>query len=516
MDALAASGIPGLWPQLAALSCATLLPLVAGLPPIVAIIESTYVMTQREIWKQMARFWGKLFGIALLAWTLGSLLLAILYLADRGRIGDHVQGLASPTVTVFFLPFALAAGLLLWNAFRDWWSLGQIRHLLVTWAWVPLSALAVLNVAIGYGLLDNPAGAALDPATLRMRIDDLPALLLNPAAQSRFVHTLGACYLTAATVVLSVSAWYLLRNRNVRIARRSLTVAASFGLAAALSVAVLGERNGYAGSPGQQMRIAAIAAEWHTRDAPAPFTLFGFPDSREYTTRAAVEVPWLLGLAATHSWRQPVAGIDRLEQANAARIRRGSMALATLDTPLADPSRSAVAGDLPPAGGDDLAYGLLLLRHTGDPARADAPTIVAAARDTVPDVPLLFWSFRAMTLLGTYAIVLFACAFWLASKRRLDRRVFLRVAACSLPVPWIAGALGWIVSEAGRGAWLVDGLLPITETHLGRTDAIIGAIGCAGTAILAVAGAILIARVVRLGPEGLGFWPMDSGRAGRY
>ncbi len=516
MDAPATLGVSALWPQLVAFYCATLLPLVAGLPPIVAIIESTYVMTQREIWKQMARFWGKLFGIALLAWVLGSLLLAILYLADHAPIGHHVRGLASPAVIAFFLPFVLAAGLLLWNGFRDWWSLGRIRHLLVTWAWVPLSALAVLKVAIGYGLMDNPAGADLDPGTLQVRIHDLPALLLNPAAQSRFVHTLGACYLTAATLVLSVSAWYLLRDRNVRIARRSLTVAASFGLAAALSVAVLGDRTGYAQSPGQQMRIAAIAAEWHTRDAPAPFAIFGLPDSRERATRAAVEVPWLLGLAATHSWRKPVAGMDRLEQANVARIHLGIRALTTLDTPLADPARAVVEDDLPPAGGHDLGYGLLLLRHVADPAHADAAMIAAAARDTEPDVPLLFWSFRAMALLGSYAIVLFACAFWLASKRRLDRRGFLRVAACSLPVPWIAGALGWIVSEAGRGPWLVDGLLPITETHLGRTDALIGAIGCAGTATLAVAGAILIVRVVRLGPEGLGFWPMDSGRAGRY
>ena len=85
-------------------------------------------------------------------------------------------------------------------------------------------------------MLDNPLGVDLDPGSLRLWIRDWPAVLLNPAAQSRFVHLMGACYLTAAAVVLAVSAWYLLHGRNVRIARRSLTVAAAFGFAAALSV----------------------------------------------------------------------------------------------------------------------------------------------------------------------------------------------------------------------------------------------------------------------------------------
>jgi cytochrome d ubiquinol oxidase subunit I len=159
---------------------------------------------------------------------------------------------------------------------------------------------------------------------------------------------------------------------------------------------------------------------------------------------------------------------------------------------------------------------LLLLRHTANPSQAGHALIAAAARDTLPDVPLLFWSFRAMALLGVYAIILFGCAVWLASKRRLDQRVFLRIAAWSQPVPWVAGALGWIVSEAGRGAWLVDGLLPVTETHLTGTQATIGAIAFVAMGFLVVTGGILITRLVRLGPEGLGFWPMDPGRAGRY
>jgi cytochrome d ubiquinol oxidase subunit I len=119
-------------------------------------------------------------------------------------------------------------------------------------------------------------------------------------------------------------------------------------------------------------------------------------------------------------------------------------------------------------------------------------------------------------LLGLYAIVLFGCAFWLASNRKLDRRWFLRMAAWSLPVPWIAGALGWIVSEAGRGPWVIDGVLPVTEIHASRPDMIIGAIACIAIVVLFVAGTALLVRLVRIGPEGLKFWPDDPGKAGKY
>ena len=223
--------------------------------------------------------------------------------------------------------------------------------------------------------MDNPAGACLDSRNLQVRICDLPAALLNPAAQARFVHLLGASYLTAATLVLSVSAWYLGHRRNVQIARRSMTVAASFGLAAALSLAVLGERGA---------------------------------------------------------------------------------------------------------------------------------------------APLLSWSFRAMVLLGVCAIALFGVAFWRASRRQLDRRGFLRLAAWSLPVPWVAGALGWLVSETGRGPWLVAGLLPATTTQAGARESAIGVIACAAVAGLSVAGAVLSLRLMRLGPEGMGIWPADSDMARRY
>ena len=102
-------------------------------------------------------------------------------------------------------------------------------------------------------------------------------MLFNPVAQSKFVHTVSAGYVTGAIFVLSIGAYYILRQRHVAIARRSLTVAASFGLASALSVVVLGDESGYTAGENQKMKIAAIEAMWETEPAPASFTLFGAP-----------------------------------------------------------------------------------------------------------------------------------------------------------------------------------------------------------------------------------------------
>src|SRR5262249_14880210 len=118
---------------------------------------------------------------------------------------------------------------------------------------------------------------------------------------------------------------------------------------------------------------------------------------------------------------------------------------------------------------DDLGFGLLTLRYTLDPATASEEVIDRAAWSTVPNVPVLFWSFRIMVGLGFFFIFLFAAALYLATRTRLEKRWFLRLALYSLPLPWVAAELGWIVAEYGRQPWAIDGVLPtflgVSATH---------------------------------------------------
>src|SRR5579863_3685792 len=207
--------------------------------------------------------------------------------------------------------------------FFGWNRLSRVQHLIVTCLMALGTNLSALWILIANGWMQYPVGARFNVATMRMEVTDFFAVVFNPVAQAKFVHTVSAGYVTGSMFVLSISAFYLLRGRHRGLAIRSLTVAASFGLASALSVVVLGDESGYMAGQNQKMKIAAIEAMWQTETPPASFTVFGLPDQRTHTTRAAVRVPWVLGLIATRSIDTPVAGIDDLVRDAGARIRSG-------------------------------------------------------------------------------------------------------------------------------------------------------------------------------------------------
>ncbi len=487
-------------------------PLTLGLSMILVIMESVYVMTGREIWKRMTRFWGMLFGINFAMGVATGITMEFQFGTNWAYYSHYVGDvfgapLAIEGLTAFFLESTFV-GLF----FFGWERLSRVGHLIVT-ALVALgSSLSALWILIANAWMQNPVGAQFNHETMRMELVSFSRVLLNPVAQAKFVHTVAAGYVVGSVFVLAVSAWYLLRGRNVDIARRSMAVAASFGLACSLSVVVLGDESGYEASENQKMKIAAIEAEWHTDKPPAGFTVFGFPDEQAHLTHAEVKVPWLLGLIATRSVDEPVLGIFDLVARARLRIVSGMEAHAALQALRAQPQDAAAQARFE-AHRADLGYGLLLLRYVDDPARATPGQIDAAAWSTVPNVPVLFWCFRVMVGLGLFLIVLFAVAFYLSARHRFEQhRWFLRVAFLSLPLPWIAAELGWIVAEYGRQPWAIDGLLP---TFLGvsatpATNVVLSLIGfVVFYSTLAAVDVYLLVRMIRRGPDGLGYWPPE-------
>ncbi len=185
-------------------------------------------------------------------------------------------------------------------------------------------------------------------------------------------------------------------------------------------------------------------------------------------------------------------------------MRTGIVAFEALERIRADPN-DAAARRLFDANWRDLGYALLLKRHTADVAGATADEIAAAARDTVPSVAALFWTFRIMVGIGFFFIALFALAFYMASARRLENRWFLGVCLLSLPLPWIAAELGWFVAEHGRQPWVIEGVLP---TYLGVSSLSAGDVwfSLAGFIVfytaLAVVEFALMVKYIRIGPYG--------------
>jgi cytochrome d ubiquinol oxidase subunit I len=467
-------------------------------------------MTGREIWKRMTQFWGVLFGINFAMGVATGVTMEFQFGTNWAYYSHYVGDvfgtpLALEGLMAFFLE-ATFIGLF----FFGWDRLSRVQHLAVTWLLALGTNLSALWILIANGWMQFPVGAEFNLDTMRMEVTSFSAVMFNPVAQAKFVHTVSAGYVLGAMFVLSISAWYLLKGRNVDFAKRSMTVAASFGLASALSVVVLGDESGYTVSENQKMKLAAIEAMWETEPAPASFTLFGFPDVATRTTHFAIRVPWVMGLIGTRSIDGVLPGIHELVDDAAVRISRGLKAYTAMQRLRVDRNDAAARATFD-ANKSDLGYALLLRRNLDDPAEATAADIQRAADSTIPNVPVLFWSFRIMVACGMYFIALFAYSFWLASKRRLDaKRWYLKLALYSLPLPWVAIELGWIVAEYGRQPWAISGVLPtaLGVSSVSARQVLFSIIGfVVFYTALAVVDAVLMFRYARKGPDGLGMWP---------
>ncbi len=479
-------------------------PLTLGLSVLLAIMESIYVTTGRTIWRDMVRFWGLLFGINFAMGVATGITMEFEFGTNWAYYAHYVGDifgapLAIEGLMAFFLE-ATFIGLF----FFGWNRLSRVQHLFVTCMMALGTNLSALWILIANGWMQYPVGAHFNIETMRMEVTDFWAVVFNPVAQAKFVHTVSAGYVTGAMFVLSVSAFYLLRRRYRGLAIRSMTVAASFGLAAALSVVVLGDESGYMAGQNQKMKVAAIEAMWHTEPAPASFTVIGLPETDTHKTEYAVHIPYVLGLIATRSLHGQVEGIENLVADARTRIRSGMLAYGAMETLRRHPDDAAARTQFN-AHVKDLGYALLLKRYTPNVTDATDSQIAAAARDTVPPVLPLFFTFRIMVGLGFYFIALFGTMFVLASRRRLEsHRWLLHVCLWSLPLPWLAAELGWVVAEVGRQPWTIDGVLP-TFLSVSNIPAYNVWISLAGFvlfySVLAVVEVILMLRAIRHGPD---------------
>ncbi len=449
-------------------------PLTLGLSVILAIMETVYVMTGRPIWRQMTKFWGTLFGINFVLGVATGITMEFQF-GMNGSYYSHYVGdifgapLAIEGLMAFFLE-ATFIGLM----FFGWDRLTPVKHVIVTWLVALGSNFSALWILIANGWMQNPVGATFDPMSMRMEMTNFFDVLFNPVAQAKFVHTVSAGYVTASVFVLGVSAWFLLKGRHTDLARRSIAVATSFGLAAALSVVVLGDESGYEAGENQKMKLAAIEAMWETEPAPASFTAFGFPDQEARETKWAIHIPYVMGLIGTRSLTTQIPGINDLVKHNEGRIADGLIALDALEQiraakGMATPELKATFE----AHSANLGYAFLLKKYVDDPRQATPEQIKMAANDTVPHVWPLFWSFRIMVALGFAFIAVMIYFFWKTNFRGGDYpRWALRAAVIIIPAPWIAAEMGWFTAEFGRQPWTVDGILPtvLSVSHLTAAD----------------------------------------------
>ncbi|MES2105281.1 MAG: cytochrome ubiquinol oxidase subunit I [Pseudomonadota bacterium] len=481
-------------------------PLTLGLSWVLVIMESVYVMTGKEIYRDMTKFWGKLFGINFAMGVTTGLTLEFQFGTNWAYYSHYVGDifgvpLAIEGMMAFFLESTFV-GLF----FFGWARLSKVQHLGVTFLVALGSNLSALWILIANGWMNNPVGAEFNFETMRMELVNMQDVIFNPVAQVKFVHTVAAGYVTASMFVLGISAFYLLKARDTSFALRSFAVAAGFGLASTLSVIVLGDESGYTAGEVNKVKLAAIEAEWNTEPAPAGITVFGLPNDKEERTDYAIKIPYVLGLIATRSADTEVKGIKDLKKDHEVRIRNGMLAYAAL--------LKLKSGDKSPeARADfdklkaDLGFGLLLKKYTDKVVDATPEQIRMAVNDTIPKVWPLFWSFRLMVALGLLFLAIFSASFYFLIRKQLaPQRWLLKLAVISIPLPWVAAELGWFTAEYGRQPWTISGVLP---THLSASSlqpsslyfSLAGFIGF--YTVLLVIEMMLMVKYVRQGPSSL-------------
>ncbi len=482
-------------------------PLTLGMTWMLVIMESVYVMTGKEVYKDMTRFWGKLFGINFALGVTTGITLEFQFGTNWAYYSHYVGDIFGAPLAIEGLMAFFLESTFIGLFFFGWDRLTRQRHLLVTLLMAIGTNLSALWILIANGWMQNPVGAEFNYVTMRMEMTDFWAVVFNPDAQAKFVHTVSAGYVTGAMFVLSISAWYLLRRKDVEFAKRSFRIAAAFGLASIASVIVLGDESGYMVGEAQQTKMAAIEAMWETEPAPAGLNLIALPNEAGMRNDFEIKLPWIMGLIGTRSVSKQIPGIVEIKEKNRERIISGIEAVQRLEALRKNPADAELKARFAERK-DDLGFGLLLKKYTKDVSAATPEMIEKAVNDTVPRVSPLFWSFRLMVGLGFAMLALFGLSTWYSVQGSFgERRWLLRAAVWSLPMPWLACELGWFVAEYGRQPWTIYGVLP---THLSVSTLTVGSLygsiaGFVGFyTILLIVELYLMVKFARQGPGSLG------------
>lgn len=482
-------------------------PLTLGLVWLLVIMESVYVMTGKIIWKDMTRFWGKLFGINFALGVTTGITMEFQFGTNWAYYSHYVGDIFGAPLAIEGLMAFFLESTMVGLFFFGWNRMSRTQHLLTTVLMALGTNLSALWILIANGWMQAPVGAEFNVETMRMEMTNFADVIFNPDAQAKFVHTVSAGYTAAAMFVLSISAWYLLKGKNVEFAKRSFHVAAAFGLAGVMSVIVLGDESGYTVGEAQQTKLAAMEAMWETEEAPAGLKLIAGINEDEQKNDWELEIPYVMGLIGTRSLDKQIPGIHDIKARNTEHVKRGIVAVGLLEKLREDPSNEALQEQFK-AVKDSLGFGLLLKQYTEDVSKATPEMIQRAVDDSIPAVSPMFWSFRIMVGLGFLMLALFGLAFYFALKGQyVEKRKFLWLCLLMLPAPWLAIEAGWFVAEYGRQPWTIYGVLPtyLSVSTVSKASVIGSMVGFISFyTFLLIIEMYLMVKFTRMGPASLG------------
>ncbi len=448
-------------------------PLTLGLSFIVAMMETIYVRTGNEEWKRLTKFWMTLFGINFAIGVATGIILEFEFGTNWSNyswfVGDIFGApLAVEGILAFFLESTFVAVM-----FFGWNKVSKKFHLTSTWLVAIGANLSALWILVANAWMQNPVGMTFNPETARNEMTSFWAVLFNPAAVSKFLHTISSGFLLASMFVLGISAWFLLKKREEVLAKRSILVAAVFGLLSSLLVAYTGDSSARTVSRVQPVKFASMEALYEGK-TNAGLVAFGvLKDSgrkigekkiKDFAFR--IEIPKLLSVLTGGDKEAYVAGINDHVSGNpekgilsaSEKMEKGKYAANLLsDYKKARSEKNIEQAEKIKGIFNSKDFQNDYFRHFGYSA-------ISKPEDVIPDVSGSFYSFHLMVILGFLFILTFALAlYFLFTGTIAGKRWFLWLALFSIPLTYIASELGWVLAEVGRQPWIIQDLLPVSR-----------------------------------------------------
>lgn len=412
-------------------------PLTLGLGVVMSVMETMYVIKKDDFWRSAARFWQKLFGINFAIGVATGIILEFEFGTNFSNyswfVGDIFGApLAIEGILAFFMEATFIAIM-----FFGWDKVGKKTHLAATWLTSIGTMISAWWILVANSWMQHPVGMAFNPDTVRNEMMDFFTVAFQPTAVIKFTHAVSSGWMTGAMFVIAVSAWFLMRKRNVELAKRSMIVAAVVGLIGTGLCFMAGDKHGVEIAKTQPMKLAAAEGLMDgSNEAPFSFV-------------PGIEVPHMLSMLATHDWNGYVWGVNDLKAEGAKQIEEGKVALEAFQTYRANRETNPEVAEEALVTFNEhkqyFGYGYL-----------------DSADELVPNVPICYWCFRGMIACGSLVALVFVLSLLFGWKGWLEKyQWFWWLCLLGLPCVYIAGQCGWIFTEVGRQPWAIQGLLPV-------------------------------------------------------
>ena len=446
-------------------------PLTLGLGVIVGIMETIYyVISGKQMYKDMTRFWGKLFGINFAIGVATGLTMEFQFGTNWSNyswfVGDIFGApLAIEGIMAFFMEATFIAVM-----FFGWNKVSKRFHLASTWLTAIGATISALWILVANSWMQYPVGMKFDPETARNVMDDFWALVLSPVAVNKFFHAVSSGWVLGGIFVVGVSAWYLIKNRENFLARNSIRVGAWVGLIGTLVVAYTGDGSAYQVADKQPMKLAAMEGVYNGKNGQE-LIAFGIlnPDKKydndEKEFLFDIPIPKLLSILATREIDGFVPGInDIINGGYVDKNLKGEEIIALSAQEKMERGRLAIAAlaDFNTARKDNDTEAMNEAK-----ARLEANYeyfgygYIDSVEQLIPHVPFVFYSFHIMIILGGYFLLFFIFILVLSYKEKLQKlKWVLWIAVLTIPLGYVCLESGWIVAEMGRQPWVIQDIMP--------------------------------------------------------